>query len=74
MNSQQHEKKQILHSDMISFYVYQSSTYHISTNSFHPWIVSAAKIKLGKKMKFATAIWICYNFQIQKEIVSVEIR
>ena len=43
--------------------------YCISTNSFHPWIVSAEQMSYGGV--FSANIWICYNLQIQKK-VSVE--
>ena len=39
--------------------------YCISTNSFHPWIVSAEKMSYGGV--FSANIWICYNLQIQKK-------
>ena len=44
---------------------------HVFPYSFRPWTVSQHKFSLlGKKLKFAATIWISYNFQIQKRIVS----
>ena len=50
-----------------------------SSYSFCPWIVSSFEwfpqqnfSLLSKKLKFAATVWISFNFQIQKTIVSVE--
>ena len=47
-----------------------NAEYGISANSFRPCIVSSEKMSfIGE---FAVTIWICYNLQIQKRIVSAE--
>ena len=40
------------------------------TYSFLPWIVSTEKMSCVGE--FSATIWICYNLQIQKRIVSAE--
>ena len=53
------------------FLIVSAFEYFPLLNCFLPWIVSTAKKSLSSKnWNIVATIWICYNFQIQKRILS----
>jgi hypothetical protein len=57
--------------------LFYANFFEFEVKSYSPFFLVASSLSilcslLGKKLKFAVTIWVFYNFQIQKRIVSAE--